>query len=107
MAIVPSDHDQERADAEHARGLAIADLAAVNREIAIEAGEQLDQADYREGGGFASRRYAAVLMLDNPTLSAEDAEAQAAADEHVRLNAYMARYHSALLDDDEAENEDA
>jgi hypothetical protein len=104
--IVPGDLEQELANALHAKQLAEDALALVHREIDAQKGAG-EPVPYDSASGFGTRRYAAVLMLDDPELTPEHALAQAERDEHARFDEHYARVHGDddLDEDDELDDE--
>lgn len=98
--------DEHRADMDKAasdKRLADEALALVKQEIAAQRGEA-PAVQYDPASPFVVRRYAAVLMLDNPELAVEQALAAAEADEHARFEEFYERVHGddAFDEDDEA-----
>lgn len=104
QAIVPEQHADEMAKMAAAKVRAEDALALVKREIAAQQGLHVEPVAYDPGGGSETRRYAAVLMLDNPELSADHAEQQATADEGVRFADWQERYGEKHDDLEEDEN---
>jgi hypothetical protein len=103
-ALITTDLEAEQAKLVEAKQLAVDALTLVRQEIAAQKGE-IDPLPYESGAGFANRRYAAVLMLDDPELSVEEAMAQAGRDDAARLEEYLARVHGDELDEDETTEE--
>lgn len=103
-ALITTDLEAEQVKLVEAKQLAVDALALVRQEIAAQKGE-IDPLPYESGAGFANRRYAAVLMLDDPELSVEEAMAQAGRDDAARLEEYLARVHGDELDEDETTEE--
>lgn len=103
-ALITTDLEAEQVKLVEAKQLAVDALALVRQEIAAQKGE-IDPLPYEAGAGFANRRYAAVLMLDDPELSVEEAMAQAGRDDAARLEEYLARVHGDDLDEDETTEE--
>uniref|UniRef100_UPI003F493C1E hypothetical protein n=1 Tax=Amycolatopsis sp. CA-290885 TaxID=3239925 RepID=UPI003F493C1E len=74
-------------------------LALVKREIEAQKG-LIETVDYVPDSTFGARRYAAVLMFDNPDLTPGEARAQARADETARFDEYTERVFGDEDDDD-------
>lgn len=83
--------DAEYAKLTNARGLALENVALVQREIDAQRGHAAEPVTYEPSSTFALTRYAAILMQDNPDLDAETAMAMARIDEHARFEEYYAR----------------
>lgn len=104
-AIVPDQFAEEMAGLVDAKTLADEALALVKREIESQQGLPVEPVSYDPAaGGVEQRRYAAVLMLDDPQLTAEQAEAQAVADEGIRYRDWQERFGEKY--DEEEEDED-
>lgn len=76
----------------HAKRLADADLALVQREIDFQRGLDVEPVPYEPATHFAISRYAAVLLEDDPALTPDEAMSQARQDESVRFEDWSARY---------------
>lgn len=81
---------EELAKMVDARRLADEALELAKRDVAAVNGEG-ELAVYEPDSGFALRRYAAVLMVDNAELDAVEALRQARADNQVRFEDHMFR----------------
>lgn len=75
-----------------AKRLADEDVQLVQREIDTQQGLDVEPVRY-DNSHFATRRYAAILMQDNPELDAATALDQARQDERTRFEDYYARNH--------------
>lgn len=106
MAIVRTDREQDLVEMRHALDVAREALALARQEIDSQQGLPVEPVLYDPASTQTLNRYAGVLMLDDPELSTEQAFAQAHADERVRLDDYMARYHPDTNDDLDDDPED-
>jgi hypothetical protein len=102
-AIVPDQFADEMTQMATSKAAAEDALALVKREIDSQQGLPVEPVTYDPGTGSEQRRYAAVLMLDNPELTAAEAEAQASADEGVRYRDWQERFGE-HYDDEEDDN---
>lgn len=103
-AIMPEQHADEMASMVEAKAAADEALALVKREIESQQGLPVEPVTYDPGSGSEQRRYAAVLMFDNPELTAADAETQAAADASARFADWQERFGEKYDDLEEDEN---
>lgn len=104
-ALITAALQTEQVKLIEAKQLAVDALALVRQEIAAQKGE-IEPVPYEPSAGFATRRYAAVLMLDDPELTIAEAMTQAGRDETTRLEEYLARVHGDDdLDDEFSEDE--
>lgn len=82
-----------------AKRVAEAALGLARQEVDSEAGEPVEPVPYEPATSAALRRYAAVLLLDNPEMSLTEAHTAAARDQELRFADYHARYVEHDLED--------
>ncbi|WP_410597865.1 hypothetical protein [Amycolatopsis sp. lyj-23] len=104
-AIVPDRYAEEMAGLVDAKTLADDALTLVKREIEAQQGLPVDPVAYDPAAGAVLRRYAAVLMLDDPQLTAEQAETQAGTDEGARFQGWQERFGEKFDDEEDEDGE--
>lgn len=94
---------ERRAKLVEAKQLADEALVLAQREADSQKGLDVEAVQYDPSTSFALRRYAAVLIEDNPELDPVEAMHQAHQDERVRFDDWFARYGE---DDDLGDDEE-
>jgi hypothetical protein len=97
--------DADRAEMEEAKRLADEDLALTRREALAQKRQDIEPVPYARASRFVLKRYALVLMQDDPELSFDEAMEQARLDDGRRCDDWKARYVPELLADEAALND--